>query len=139
MNKLITLMMLGTMLHAVEVPKQLVPDWVLIGILKTETRSYYDDNFILHYIDKRRGSSGERGPFQMTRRAFKQIARKGDQFWRIETDTHYAEEMAIRYLMWLNEHYGEGDWHRNVEMYNAGPNKHSRIYLSKVIKNGFSS
>jgi hypothetical protein len=68
----------------------------------------------------------------MTRAAFNQVKHKGEVFWKLETDTVYAEKLAARYLLWLDKHYGHGDWQRNVEMYNAGPNKHSRKYLAKV-------
>lgn len=111
-----------------------MPEWVMPGILATETQSYYEKDSIV-YIDKRRGSSGERGCFQMTKRAFDQVKRRGEQFWMIEQDTVFAAEMAWRYLHWLNKHYGHGNWDRVVEMYNAGPNNHSRAYLVRVKEN----
>ena len=52
-----------------------VPDWVLTGILKVETRSYYNDEGIV-YVDRRVGRAGERGPYQMCYKAWKQIAQK---------------------------------------------------------------
>lgn len=112
------------------------PQWVLDGILYTETRSAYREDGSIKYVDKRRGSAGEYGPFQMTKAAFKDIRRSGEYFWMLETDTAFAEACAARYLMWLNKHFAHGDWERTVEMYNAGPNGHSRSYLSSVIKYG---
>lgn len=112
-----------------------MPEWVMPDILATETKSYYKNDGYIKYVDKRRGSSGERGCFQMTQRAFDQVKRKGEQFWMIEQDTVFAAEMAWRYLHWLNKHYGHGNWERVVEMYNAGPNNRSRQYLIKVKEN----
>jgi hypothetical protein len=110
------------------------PQWVLDGILMVETGSYYRADGTIKYKDMRRGDAGEYGPFQMTRRTFNDMKRKGEQFWMLETDTKFAATMAIRYLTWLDKHYGHGDWHRNIEMYNAGPNNHSRRYLTTVLE-----
>lgn len=114
--------------HA-EVP----PAWVVEGILYQETRSYYRADGNIKYVDTSRGAAGEYGPFQMTRIAWRQIRRKGEPFWKLETDTKYAEELAVRYLVWLDTHYGKGDWHRNIEMYNAGPGNRSPKYLSAIL------
>jgi len=110
------------------------PQWVVDGILMVETKSYHRDDGSIRYVDKRRGTSGEYGPYQMTRAAFKQVKRRGEQFWMLETNHMYAEEMAIRYLRWIDTHYSHGNWHRAIEMYNAGPNNHSRVYLTKVLE-----
>lgn len=127
--RLLVLLILSVGLSAAEPPQ-----WVLDGILMVETRSYYRVDGTIKYIDKRRGSSGEYGPFQMTRKTFNDMKRKGEQFWMLETDTKFAETMAIRYLTWLDKHYGHGNWSRNIEMYNAGPNNHSRNYLTQVLE-----
>ena len=110
-----------------------VPDWVLVGILKVETKSSFREDGSIKYVDKRRGTHGERGPFQMTRVAFNQIKRKGEQFWQIETDKALAEDCAKRYLVWLHENFSKGDWERTIEMYNAGPHGRSKRYLNAVI------
>ena len=110
-----------------------VPDWVLVGILKVETRSEYREDGTIKYVDKRRGAAGERGPFQMTKGAFNQIKKRGEQFWQIETDRVFAEECAKRYLVWLHTHFAKGDWMRTIEMYNAGPHGVSKRYLNAVI------
>lgn len=121
------------LLHGLETS---IPPWVLPGILHTETRSTYRVDGSIKYVDMRRGSAGEYGPFQMTRAAFNQVKRKGEMFWKLETDTKYAEQLATRYLLWIDKHYSHGNWHRAVEMYNAGPNKHSTKYLNSVLKYG---
>lgn len=108
------------------------PQWVLDGILYVETKSTYREDGSIRYVVKTRGKDGEYGPFQMTPIAFKQIRRRGEQFWMLETDTQYAETMAVRYLVWLDDYYGHGDWNRNIEMYNAGPRHKSQDYLRKV-------
>lgn len=113
-----------------------VPDWVMVGILKVETKSYYDARGNIVYVDRRIGRHGERGPYQMTRIAFDQIKRPGESFYRLSTDLEFAEDAAQRYLLWLNKHYGKGRWSRVVMMYNAGPNGISRTYLNRVVREG---
>lgn len=110
------------------------PQWMIDGILMVETKSYRRADGSIKYVDKTRGAAGEYGPYQMTRAAFKDVKRKGEQFWMLETDTKFAEELAIRYMKWIDKHYSHGDWHRAIEMYNAGPNKHSPQYLKKVLE-----
>lgn len=133
LNTIILLLVLLSTIHAQE--RTSIPVWVMPGILATETKSYYANTGQIVYRDKRRGTSGERGCFQMTKRAFDQVKRRGEQFWMIEQDTVFAAEMAWRYLHWLNDNYGHGNWDRVVEMYNAGPNNHSRAYLIRVKEN----
>jgi hypothetical protein len=111
-----------------------MPGWVLPGILYVETHSYYNDDGSIHYTNKKRGSHGERSSFQITYRAFKQVRQPGEQFWQIETDQVFAEEIATRYLFWLREH--SVSWRRAVEAYNAGPRNRSPEYLSAVLAAG---
>jgi len=114
-----------------------VPSWVTVGILKTETKSYYRVDGSIKYVDKRRGRAGEYGPFQMTKAAFLDIRKKGEQFWMLETDTTFAEECADRYLVWLHTNFNPSkDWSLTVQMYNAGPHNKSPAYLALVRKNG---
>lgn len=68
----------------------------------------------------------------MTKGAWRQVRKSGEPFWKLEVDTAYAEMFAIRYLMWLNKHYGHGDWERVTMMYNAGPNNVNYAYLNIV-------
>jgi len=129
MVRLIALLLLSAAIYAVETVE--VPDWVLVGILSVESRSYYADDGIV-YIDRRRGRHGERGPFQMTRIAFNQIAKPGERFESLSTDLDLAEDCAKRYLVWLHVNFSRRQWTRTVMMYNAGPGRISRTYLNRV-------
>ncbi len=111
-----------------------MPAWVLPGILMTETQSHYADDGSVVYVNRQRGSHGEIGPFQCTRRAFDQIKTPGEKFWQMESDPAFAEAVAIRYLFWLREHHTS--WYRAVEAYNAGPHHHSRRYVRAVRRAG---
>jgi hypothetical protein len=110
------------------------PAWVLQGILYTETRSTFNADGSIRYVDKRRGSHGERGAFQMTRIAFEQVKARGEQFWMIEKDPRLAEDLARRYLSWLYDNSGKQNWYDVIEKYNAGPGGRSRVYLGKVLR-----
>lgn len=112
----------------VEKPQHEVPEWVLKGILKTETRSYYDDNGKIIYVDKRRGGALDIGPFQMRKIAFDEVAKPGESFWKLEKSPKFAEEIAIRYLTLLNKKYANGDWNKTVMMYNVGPTRYKSLY-----------
>lgn len=110
-----------------------VPDYVMVGILKVESRSYYRENGTIKYVDMTRGKDGELGCFQMKKIAFNQIKRKGEQFWMIEQDKVLAEDCARRYLVWLYKNSGKQDWMLTIQRYNAGPNGRSRRYLRDVL------
>lgn len=124
----ILLLLITTCMFSVE-----IPSYVLKGILKVETNSSYLDDGKIKYVDKRRGLSGERGCFQMTKIAFDQIKKRGEQFWMIESDRYFAEECAKRYLSWLYEKTAKQDWNLTIQQYNAGPFKKSKDYLDKVL------
>ena len=109
-----------------------VPAWIPRGILYVETRSSYREDGTIRYVDKRRGGSGERGAFQITRCAFEQVRCRGEQYWRVEVDTAFAEEIACRYLKWLYDNSARGDWDLAIQYYNAGPRKASPSYLLAV-------
>jgi hypothetical protein len=126
--RFVLMLLLSITLQAVE-----VPEYVLVGILKVETRSYYRENGTIRYVDQRRGAAGEIGPFQMTRRAFNQIRKRGELFWDIETDRAFAEECAKRYLVWLYNNSAKQDWSLAIQYYNAGPGNRSAKYLDKVL------
>jgi hypothetical protein len=111
-----------------------MPAWILPGILATETRSHYRADGSIAYVDKRRGSHGERGPFQCTAVAFRQVRQGGEQFWRVEVDRTFAESIAVRYLWWLRER--SPSWERAVEAYNGGPGRRSPSYLAAVLAAG---
>lgn len=128
MFKAIILTIVVTVLHAVDTP----PQWVLDGILATESSSTYNEDGTINYVNRAVGPSGELGPFQSTFNAWLQVRKRGERFAKLAKSTAYAEVVAIRYLSWLNKHYGHGNWDRVVEMYNAGPNNRSPDYLRKV-------
>lgn len=112
-----------------------VPDWVLRGILWTETHSYYLDDGSIRYVDKRRGSAGERSAFQITKAAFNMVKRRGEQFWRVEVDQGFAEDIASRYLELLYRRHGE--WMKAVASYNAGsPTRRGMQYAERVRQAG---
>lgn len=129
--KVFILLVALTMLPAMDV----APDWVLRGIAKTESRSYYNESGDIIYVDKRRGAAGERGPFQMTRGAFNQVANKAERplFWKLETDTVFAEYMACKYLDWLHDR--TKNWDQAVMAYNRGLTGSAWTYLHKVKTN----
>jgi hypothetical protein len=129
MRSLVLLFALLCSAYAVEVPAE-----ILAAILKVETRSEYKADGSIRYVDKRRGTHGERGAFQMTKIAFNQIKNRGEQFWMIETDPYFAELCAKRYLVWLYENSAKRNWSNAIQQYNAGPNHHSPTYLAKVSK-----
>src|SRR5260370_174481 len=107
-----------------------MPEWVLRGILFTETRSWYNDDGSIHYTDKRRGKDGEISAFQITRHAFNQVRTRGESFWPAETDQRFAKQMVIRSLRWLYRR--EPNWNKVVESYNAGPFRRPPAYLQRV-------
>jgi len=100
-----------------------IPEWILKGILMRETKSYYDKNGNIVYIDKTVGSSGERGPFQITPIAFLQIKKKGEIHSKVTRDMVYAQDMSERYLLWLYNGPANKNWDTAIRMYNGGPSK----------------
>lgn len=115
-------------------PKSEVPQWVLKGIAKVETNSTIKPCGTIIWRDRRTGRNGDSGVFQMTRIAFDQIKRPGDSFARIKRDPQYAQELAERYLVYLQKRYGV--WHDAIAAYNAGSpgSPAGRRYLRKVLR-----
>jgi hypothetical protein len=136
------IIMAPVIVEAVEAPQYPIPYWILVGILKKETTSYYLDNGSIKYVDKRRGTSGERGPFQMRKICFDTIKKSGEQFWKLEKDTKFAESMTIRYLLYLYNGPAKNNWKVAIGMYNVGPNNYScyqktaNAYYNSVLKYG---
>lgn len=110
-----------------------VPAWVLAGILKQETRSTYNADDSINYVDRRRGRDGERGPFQMTYIAWKQIRQPGETFASLSTDLPYAEQCAMRYLLWLYNGAARQSWAHAIQGYNEGPGKLDFKYYANVV------
>jgi hypothetical protein len=117
----------------------LIPEWIIVGILKRETQSYFDENGNIVYIDKSVGKCGEKGPFQMTYVAFKQIRKKGETHDRLMWDTAYAQDLAERYLLYKGP--AKNSWSTTIRMYNGGQNNYlisdTLDYLNDVKKYGF--
>lgn len=113
-------------------PDKLVPQWVLEGIIGRETHSYYSKNGNIVWIDRRRGKAGERGPFQMTPIAFRQVEKNFRKFSKLEKDLVYAETMAIKYLVYLYNEHANRDWETAIGMYNTGPSNYFK--LRKIAK-----
>jgi hypothetical protein len=112
------------------VAEETIPDWVLIGIPSVESKSWWSDDGVLHYVDQRRGSHGELGPWQMRRIAFNDIRQHGEQYWRIEVDREFAAECAARYLRLMYER--SGSWELAVQWFHAGPHHRAPEYLNAV-------
>lgn len=111
-----------------------VPRWVLQGILHVESRSYYSTAGSIVYRDRRIGAAGERGPFQITWAAFKQvIGNDVSRFKSLHGDTRDSEYVARLYLMWLRTKHAK-NWHEAIHYYNAGPGNKSPKYYSRVIE-----
>jgi hypothetical protein len=110
-----------------------VPVWVLGGIMAQETRSYYTNKYnTIVYIDQRTGAAGELSAFQITYGAWKQVKIRGERFQDLAIDQDYAEQVAIRYLLWLYNGTGKRSWVATIQQYNAGPGGHSRAYYNGV-------
>jgi hypothetical protein len=134
---LLALLLLGT-LHATDDP----PAWAIPGILMVESSSFYRSDGSICYVDRKTGSAGELGCCQVTRAAFRCVAKRGESFRRLATDSAFAVEIATRYLRWIYEHRAGHDWLRAIGMYNAGfgtdrASMNRRIkYLNKVRTKG---
>ena len=115
------------------IPATDVPTWVLAGILKQESRSYYDNGIII-YVDKATGANGELSAFQIKRIAFDQVKRDGEVFEDLATDQIFAQRIACRYLIWLYEHSAKKSWPHAIQYYNAGPGRLRYSYYAKIIK-----
>jgi len=108
-----------------------IPDWILPGILSVETKSRYASDGSIIFVDRRRGRAGELGCAQITRRAFDAVAKPGESFSRLETDSAFCEALAARYLISLKKRYGS--WVNAIQAYNAGrPCPAGRRYLNRI-------
>ena len=102
--------------------KKLIPSWILHGMLMQESSSYYDANGKIVFVNKKRRHINQaRGPFQMLRIAFDEISRPGESYTRLDKNTEYAEELAVRYLLYLYNGSAKQNWKRAIGMYNQGP------------------
>jgi hypothetical protein len=109
------------------VNKSRIPNWILVGMLMHETSSYYSKSGSIVYVNKRVGQAGERGPFQMKRICFDTISKRGETFRKLQTNMQYAEEMAIRYLIYLYDGPAHENWKTAISMYNTGPTGYKKF------------
>lgn len=110
--------------------RALVADWILRGILMRETKSYYGEDGRIVYVDKTIGAAGERGPFQMRRICFDTIDKPGESFSKLSKNTAYAEELTVRYLLYLYNNQARKNWKVAIGMYNVGPSNYKRYINS---------
>jgi hypothetical protein len=101
-------------------PKKPVPEWVLKGILMTESSSYYRKDGSIKYVNRTTGSAGDSGPFQMKKCAFDDVDKKGEKFSKLKTDTKFAEKKACDYLLYLYNNFANRNWDKTIMMYNQG-------------------
>ena len=104
-------MRLILLLWPVLLPAVEVPQYILKGIAYVETKSYYR-NGTLVYVDRRTGRAGDTGPFEMTPVAFKTVRKVGESLSRCSIDAKLAEDLAVRYLLWLYEGPAGRSWDR---------------------------
>jgi hypothetical protein len=118
----------------------LVPKWVFRGILMRESKSYYDENNKIVYVDRGIGAHGELGPFQLTPIAFEQVKQKNEKHRKVMWNMEYAQELTERYLLWLYNGPANKNWNTTIRMYNGGPGNYlideTLEYLNAVRKFG---
>jgi hypothetical protein len=127
------------LLIASAITAQEIPAWVERGILFTESRSSFNADGTLNYVDKRTGKAGELGPYQMTIAAFNIVAKNGEKFTDLKRDRTLARECFQRYITWLYLNYSNESWIIAATRWNVGP--HGNIsqgaqYIKSVIEAG---
>lgn len=127
-----TIRLLACVLMCAALASVEVPQWVVRGVAFAESSSYYKDGKLV-WVNRGRDRDSL-GPFQVREIAWRQVALTGERFDTMGTDVVYAETVAKRYLVWIYEHSGKGDWELTVEKFNAGPKGRSPKYLAKVLK-----
>jgi hypothetical protein len=111
-----------------------VPRNLVKGILYVETRSILRPDDTVKYVDRRVGQAGERGPTQIKRMTFEQVAKPGEKFERLQRDTQFALDVTERYLTWLRSQ--THSWAEAVAAWNVGtedPSK-GRRYRQEVME-----
>lgn len=84
-----------------------MPPWVITGILAVETRSYLADGQVV-YVDQRTGAAGELSAFQITKAAFDLVRHRGERFSRLRVDQAKAMDVARR-ILW-HDYRVTGSW-----------------------------
>lgn len=122
--------------QASAVEDHVIPDWVISGIAAVETNSIYRDGELVHYRDRRDGTAGEVGPWQLAPDALidLKVHHLRD---RIRREPVLAESMA---RAWLLRCYRQtGDWFAAVMVYHTGPQgskRRGRDYAERVLAAG---
>lgn len=108
-----------------------VPDEVVAAAAMVESSSYFRADGTLRWVNRTRGDGGRRrGPFQMGRLAFRDVAKRGDYFANLEVDMQMAERLYRAYL--IRWHKPGESWWRTAERWNAGPTGGSAWYRKRL-------
>lgn len=102
---------------------------LLPAIAWVETRSYYDEREFI-YRDRRDGAAGERGPYQISKIACKQVS--GD--WLHMRDPKVCETACINYCRYLLKATKAEDLYTLAGHYNGGPRRCNKDYILKIRK-----
>lgn len=95
-----------------------IPDWVIAGIAAVETGSTYRGGDLIHYRDRRDGTDGEVGPWQIAPAVLEDLG-VANLRARIRHEPVLAESMTRAWL--LRCHRRTGDWLLAVAIYHTGP------------------
>lgn len=98
-----------------------VPRWILVGILSRESRSYFNCDDQIVYVDKRRSSIGARGPTQILKNAFQDHQYRSERYTWLESDPDFALDMTERIL--LAHKAALGTWEAAIRAYRSGRGK----------------
>lgn len=109
----------------------IAPTWILAAILRVETGSELNAFGVVPGRIKV-GAHGERGATQVREIAFREVAKPGESFKRLDYDHFFAVEITNRYLCKLYSRFKS--WDKVIMAYNAGPSNYvaGRDYLLKV-------
>jgi hypothetical protein len=113
-----------------------IPEWVISGIAAVETNSVYRDGELVRYRDRRDGSAGEVGPWQLAPDVLADLKAQHLRD-RIRREPVLAESLA---RAWLLRCYRQtGDWFQAVAVYHTGPQgstRRGRDYAERVLAAG---
>lgn len=77
-----------------------VPAYIIDSALRVESSSWLNSDGSIHWQDRRRGDHGHRrGPFQCGRKAFRDVAHRGENYADLETNMTLARAIYCRYLL----------------------------------------
>jgi hypothetical protein len=107
--------------------KMNAPAEILDAIAYVETRTEVINGKIYHVGKHLRGMAGELGVYQITKIAFKDVAKPTESFTKLLHDPAYCREIADRYLFKL--YLRHGSWGKAIVKYNG-----SSQYLTLVEK-----